>query len=134
MMAEKGQSGSAPVLASYPKGLLNGALVLAAITGLLHLYIGVVIDGLPTGIPLVLIGLVYFGGIGLISANYKRDLLMKVGLGWVTLVIVLWALAAAVNGTGTRDPLSFLDKADEVVLLGLLLRIRMLRSRSTTVR
>lgn len=107
--------------------------MLAAITGLLHLYIGVVILGLPAGIALVLIGLVYFGGIGLISANYKRDLLMKVGLAWVILVIVLWAIAAGFNASGTRDPLSFLDKAVEVVLLGLLLRIRMLRGKSATV-
>ncbi len=112
-------------------GLLNGALILAAITGILHLYIGLVVVGGPYGIlmgvPLDLIGLVYFGGIGLVSANYRRDLWLKAGLGWVVLVLVLWALTAAVNvtGSGSRDILAYVDKADEVVLLGVILRVRM---------
>ena len=127
-------SGSSPQAApkQYPTGLLNGALVLAAITGILHLYIGLVVVGGPyglmMGIPLDLIGLVYFGGVGLVSANYRRDLWLKVGLGWVVLVLVLWALTATLNvtGSGSRDILAYVDKADEIVLLGVILRVWMI--------
>ncbi len=126
-----GDTSAAPV--SYPKGLLNVALVLAGISGVLHSYIGVVVFGLPSGIGLILIALVYFGGIGLIAGNYKRDLLLKVGLGWVILVIILWALTAVAGFAGTRDLLAFVDKAVEVVLLGVLLRIRMVRNKQVTI-
>jgi len=118
---------------SYPKGLLNLVLALAGLSGVFHSYIGVVVFGLPSGIALILIALVYFGGIGLMAANYKRDLLLKVGLGWVILLILLWALTAAAGFTGTRDPLAFVDKSVEVVLLGLLLRIRIVRNKQVIV-
>ncbi|HZY47572.1 MAG TPA: hypothetical protein VFE96_07225 [Candidatus Bathyarchaeia archaeon] len=108
-------------------GLLKVALVLAVVIAILHLYIGLVNYGIPLGIPLVLIALVYLGGVAMIAANYRRDLWLKVALGWVVLVIVLWALSAAVNAPNTMTLLAFLDKAIEVVLLGLLLRIRSTR-------
>src|SRR5712692_1127685 len=126
---------SAPSAASpsYPKGSLNAALALAGPSGALHSYIGIVVFGLPSGIALILIALVYFGGVGLVAANYKRDLLLKVGLGWVVLVIILWASTAAAGLMGTRDPLAFVDKAIEFVLLGLLLRIRMALNRPIAI-
>jgi len=108
---------------------LDAAFGLAAITAILHFYIGVVIVGLPTGIFLILIGLVYLGGIGLIAARYRQDLLLKVGIVWVVVVIVLWAGAAAENAVGTRDPLAYADKIIEVVLLAVLLRLRMARTK-----
>jgi hypothetical protein len=104
----------------YPKGLLNAALVLAVVTAIFHLYIGLVIYGVPLGIPLILIALVYLGGAGMIAANYRRGLWLKVGLGWVVLVVILWAVSAAVDAPNTRILLAYLDKTVEVVLLGLL--------------
>jgi hypothetical protein len=71
-----------------------------------------------------LIGLVYIGGTGMIAANFHRGLWLKVGLGWVVLVIALWALSAAVNAPNTRNPVAYLDKAIEAVLLAFLFLMR----------
>jgi len=58
--------------------------------------------------------------------DYKRKLFLKIGLGWVILVLVLWAATAAVNATGTRNIFAYVDKTDELVLLVVLVRIRMI--------
>ncbi len=113
-------------MTQYNKTLLYGALVLAAISGILELYSGVVTVTLPSGgLLLVLIALVYFGGIALVALNYKSDLLIKIGIGWTLLIIILWAASAAVDATGTRATLSYIDKGIEVVLLVLLVELWM---------
>src|SRR6266699_4843056 len=109
---------------SYSKGLLETALVMAAVTAVLHLYIGILVYGIPLGVPLILIALVYLGGIGLTAANKRRDLWLKIGAYWVIIVIVLWAASAAVNAPNTNIPIAFVDKAVEFILLGILLRMR----------
>ena len=108
----------------FPARFLKPALVLAIVTAFLHLYIGVVIFGIPLGVPLILIAFVYLGGTGMIVANYRRSLWLKIAPAWVSLVIILWALSAAVNAVHTRDLLAYFDKAIELVLLGLLLYMR----------
>ena len=112
----------------YPKNLLNIALVLSALTAVLHLYIGFLVYGIPLGVPLILIALVYLGGIGLVAANNRRDLWLKIGVYWVIIVIVLWAASAAVNAPNTNIPLAYIDKAVEFILLGILLRLRTRKS------
>ena len=126
-MSEKSSATVASLPTRYPKRLLNIVLVLAAVTAILHLYIGIVVYGIPLGIPLILIALVYLGGIGLISANNRRDLWLKIGIYWVIIVIVLWAASAAVNAPNTNIALAYADKAVEFILLGILLRIRTAR-------
>ncbi len=123
-MSEKSGAKGTVATKLYPRNLLNIALVLAAVTAVLHLYIGLVIYGVPLGIPLVLIALVYLGGIGLIAANNRRDLWLKIGIYWIIIVIVLWAASAAVNAPNTNSALAYADKAVEFILLGIFLRIR----------
>ena len=123
-MSEKSNATATSLPTRYPKSLLNIVLILAAVTAILHLYIGIVVYGIPLGIPLILIALVYLGGIGFISANNRRDLWLKIGIYWVIIVIVLWAASAAVNAPNTNIPLAYADKAVEFILLGILLRIR----------
>jgi len=108
----------------YPKRLLNIALLLAAVTAILHLYIGILVYGIPLGVPLILIALVYIGGIVLIAANNRRDRWLKIGIYWVIIIIALWAASAAVNAPNTNIVLAYVDKAVEFILLGILLRIR----------
>ncbi len=127
MKSEKSSATATSLPARYPKSLLNIVLVLAAVTAILHLYIGIVVYGIPLGIPLILIALVYLGGIGLISANNRRDLWLKIGIYWVIIVVVLWAASAAVNAPNTNIALAYVDKAVEFILLGILLRIRTAR-------
>lgn len=107
------------------------ALVLAAISGILHVYVGYVVDGLPNGAALILIGIVYFIGVALVAAKYRRELIFKIGLVWVPLLIVLWAAVAVLNvaGSGARDPAAYAIKVDEVILLGVLFQIRRLTLR-----
>lgn len=127
MMSEKPNATTASRPTKYPKSLLNIVLVLAAVTGVLHLYIGIAVYGIPLGVPLILIALVYLGGIGLISANNRRDFWLKIGIYWVIIVIVLWAASAAANAPNTNIALAYVDKAVEFILLGILLRIRTAR-------
>lgn len=127
MKSEKSGVADRPPITTYPKNLLNLALVLASVTAVLHLYIGLLVYGVPLGVPLILIALVYLGGIGLIAANNRRDLWLKIGIYWVMIVIVLWAVSAAVNAPNTNSVLAYVDKAIEFILLGVLLRIRTAR-------
>jgi hypothetical protein len=100
----------------YPKKLLNVALGLAVVTAIIHLYLGFTI-GYPLGIPLILIALVYLIGTGLIVMNNRRALFLKVGLAWVPVVIILWAVSAAVNAPNTQTVFAYASKGVEVVLL-----------------
>ena len=127
-MDEKSTSAATNRPTTYPKALLETALVLAAVTAVLYLYIGILVYGIPLGVPLILIALAYLGGIGLIAANNRRDLWLKLGVYWVIIVIVLWAASAAVNAPNTNIALAYVAKAVEFVLLGILLRIRTARS------
>jgi hypothetical protein len=124
LMSEKSGATGTVATRTYPKNLLNIALILAAVTAVLHLYIGLLIYGVPLGTPLILIALVYLGGVGLIAANNRRDRWLKIGIYWVILVIVVWAVSAAANAPNTNITLAYADKAVEFVLLGILLRIR----------
>ena len=83
-----------------------------------------VVYGIPLGVPLILIALVYLGGIGLIAVNNRRERWLRIGIYWVIVVIVLWAASAAVNAPNTNIPLAYVDKAVEFILLGILLRMR----------
>jgi len=127
LTGEKSDATTRAPRTSYPKSLLNIALLLAGVTAILHLYIGIWVYGIPLGVPLILIALVYLGGIGLIVANNQRDLWLKIGIYWVIIVIVLWAASAAVNAPNTNTTPAYVAKAVEFVLLGILLRIRTAR-------
>jgi hypothetical protein len=124
LINKKSSEGPANTSTRSSKNLINVALVLAAVTAALHLYIGILVYGIPLGIPLILIALVYLGGIGLIANDIRRDLWLKIGIYWVIIVIVLWAASAAVNAPNTNIPLAYVSKAVEFILLGVLLRLR----------
>ena len=127
MKSEKSNATAAGLPTRYPKSLLNIVLILAAVTAILHLYIGIAVYGIPLGVPLILIALVYLGGFGLVAANNRRDLWLKIGIYWVVIVIVLWAASAAVDAPNTNIILAYIDKAVEFILLGILLRMRTAR-------
>src|SRR2546427_3532823 len=126
-MSEKSDATTKSSTKSYPKSLLNIALALAAVAAILHLYIGILVYGIPLGVPLILIALVYLGGIGLVAANNRRDLWLKIAIYWVIILIVLWAASAAVNAPNTNIVLAYVDKSVEFILLGILLRMRTAR-------
>lgn len=88
------------------------ALTLVAITGLIHLYVGWA-RGRPS---LAVAGLGFFGGLALFLAGYRQRLLYALGIGYVTIQIVLWAVFNA----GEYTLIGYVDKAVQVGLLGAL--------------
>ncbi len=107
------------------RGMLGLALVLAATTGAIHGYIGV--DGLLNGnveiaIPFIGMAVPYFVGVVLIAMGVMPRLWLRIGAGYVILLLVLWAAA------GIHSPLAYVDKAIEVVLVVVL--VTLLRRRA----
>lgn len=91
------------------------AVVLAFLTGLIHLFVGV-----NRGRPSLALAGVGFGvGIALFLAAHRRHMLYLVGSVYVALQIVLWI----VFQQGEYTPLGFLDKAIQILLVALLLAL-----------
>lgn len=90
-------------------------ILFAAVSGVIHLAIGV--GNLPSGqaISFVLAGLGFFGAIALILVNYRRRLVYVIGIPFVLAQIVLWL---ALNGFA--PPLSPTAVVDKVAQVGLI--------------
>lgn len=88
------------------------AVVLALLTGLIHLFVGVD-RGRPS---LVLAGVGFGAGVGLFLVNYRRHTLYLLGSGYVALQIVLWTAFQM----GEYALIGFIDKTIQVLLLVIL--------------
>ncbi len=66
------------------------AVVLAAVTGLVHLALGVSDIGTPTGVSFLLAGAGFVVGIVLFLRGYRRRLLYLLGIPYTALQIVLY--------------------------------------------
>ncbi|WP_458187070.1 DUF7475 family protein [Haladaptatus sp. NG-WS-4] len=88
------------------------AVGLVFVTGLLHIYAGV-IEG---RIPVALAGVGFFGAIGLYLFDYRRTLLYLVGTLYTAIQIPLWYVATG----GEFTIVGYVDKAVQVVLVALL--------------
>lgn len=67
------------------------ATVLAAVTGIIHLYEGVEhLGGEPIAIWFVLAGVGFFGGIVLFWAGFNRELLYPVGIIFTAIQLVAY--------------------------------------------
>lgn len=93
-------------------GLEWFAVALVFVTGVIHLYAGVV-EG---AVPLALAGLGFFGAIVLYLADYRRRLLALVGIVYTGVQIPLWFVANA----GEYATIGYVDKAVQAVLVVLL--------------
>lgn len=91
-------------------------VVLAAVSGVIHLVIGVA--GLPSGLAIsfVLAGLGFFGAIALVLVDYRRRLVYAVGVPFVAAQIVIWFV---LNGF-PLDVTEIVDKAAQLGLLAVL--------------
>jgi hypothetical protein len=104
--------------------LLYTIVTLAVLTGILHLALvpsALGIGGVPGATIFALMAVGYFAGAVLIAANSRPRLWMKVGVVYTQLLIVLWAVGAALDFPGTRAPLAYADKAVEALLVWALL-------------
>ena len=83
---------SGATLGTNPRGnLARIAIALAALTGLIHVYVGIT----RGRVSLLLAGLGFFGGIGVFLAGYWPGLIFLAGIGYVLLQIVLWLVFQA---------------------------------------
>lgn len=88
------------------------AIALAIVTGVVHLYVGWV-RSRPS---LALAGIGFFGGIAVFLTGHRRRLLYALGIGYVGLQIIVWAIVSA----GEYTIIGYVDKTVQVVLLGVL--------------
>ncbi|MFC7045948.1 hypothetical protein ACFQH6_11470 [Halobacteriaceae archaeon GCM10025711] len=85
------------------------AIALALVTGVLHVYAGVV-EG---RVPLTLAGLGFFGAVALFLANYRRRLLYVVGVVYTGIQVPLWYVVNSPEFT----TVGYVDKVVQVVLV-----------------
>ncbi|MFB6157864.1 MAG: hypothetical protein ABEJ34_08490 [Haloferacaceae archaeon] len=78
-------------------------IVLALVSGVIHLAIGVGSITNPLGVSFVLAGLGFFGAVALLLVDYRRRLLYAVGVPFVGVQIVLW-LRSTSNGASRSTP------------------------------
>lgn len=88
------------------------AMGLALITGVFHVYAGI----LEGRIPVALAGVGFFGAIGVFLLDYRRQMLYLLGIGYTAVQIPLWYLA----NVGEFTPIGYADKVIQILLIGIL--------------
>lgn len=88
------------------------AVVLIVVTGVLHVYAGVV-EG---RIPVALAGVGYAGALVLFFLDYRRRLLYLLGIPYTAVQLPLWIVAKSEYGM-----VDYVDKAVQAVLILVLL-------------
>lgn len=91
------------------------AIVLVAITGLIHVYAGFV-EG---RVPVALAGIGFLAAIGLFLLGARRRLLYAVGVVYTAVQIPLWYVAKA----GEFTSLGYADKAVQVAVVVVLVSL-----------
>lgn len=87
------------------------AVALIVVTGVLHIYAGIV-EG---RIPVALAGVGYAGALVLFFLNYRRKLLYAIGIPYTAIQIPLWIVVKSEYGV-----VDYVDKAVQVVLIAVL--------------
>ena len=85
------------------------AIGLVVITGVLHVYSGL----LEGRIPVALAGVGFLGAAVLYLGDFRRRLLALVGIGYTAIQLPLWYLVKA----GEYTTVGYVDKAVQVVLI-----------------
>jgi hypothetical protein len=95
-------------------------VVLAVVSGAIHLALGVGFLPSPFGVSFVLAGLGFAGAVALLLVGYRRRLLYGVGIPFTGVQVVLWYLVR-VRGEGFpafgEATLDYVDKAAQVLLI-----------------
>jgi nicotinamide riboside transporter PnuC len=101
-------------------------IVLAAITGVIHLFLGVSFITGGLGVPFLIAGVGFLAGIAAILLDYRRRQFYLLGIPFTLGQIVLWYVINADRITaGDVGPIGIVDKLAQVafvVVLVLLLR------------
>lgn len=105
-------------------GLHYAGIALAAVTGVIHLWLGVNFLSSPLGVSFLLAGLGFFGAITLVVLDVRRRSVYAVGIPFTAVQILIWAafnwpLDLLGNPIGTVDKVAQLGL---IVVLVVLLR------------
>lgn len=92
------------------------AFGLAAITGVLHIWLGAQFVSSPMGISFLLAGVGFFAGAALVAVDYRRRLIYAIGVPFTAVQIVAWYLVNAPD----FSPIGYLDKAVQVAFIAVL--------------
>lgn len=104
-----------------------GAVALAAVTGVIHLAIGVSSVASfgfePLAVALALAGLGFFGAILLFVRGVRRQRLYVAGVVYTALQIVLWVQFNQLGGDPAISPVEAVDKLVQLLLIGVLVSL-----------
>ena len=89
---------------------------LAVVSGLLHLYLGVLFVGDPLGWSFLFAGVGFLAGSAAVVADYRRPLVSLLGIPFTLGQVVAWYVVNAPNFSA----LGFVDKAAQLGLVALL--------------
>ena len=118
------KTGSHEITVTYPPAVFSTVLLLASAAAAMHVYFGALVYSGNNSIPMYGIAAVYIVGAVLVVANIRRELWLKVGTGWVALLVVLWAGAAFLgNVPHSTDVLAYGVNLLEVALVIALLAL-----------
>lgn len=95
------------------------AIGLAALSGLIHLLLAVIVPATMLRVSFLLAGIGFLGAILLVLVNYRRRLLYLVGIPFVGVQIVLWYLVVEPT-FATLHALDAVDKLAQTLLIVLL--------------
>lgn len=104
------------------------AIVLAVVTGIVHLGLGLATLPSTLGIASVLAAAGYAGAIGLVLVGYRRRLIVALGIPFVGSQIVLWYLLNRPSSLADLAPVAAFDKTVQVLLIGILVALLSRRS------
>ena len=102
-------------------------IVLAAITGIVHLVISTGFLPEPLGISFLLAGLGFLGAVALLLLDVRRRLLYAVGVPYVAVQVVLWYYLNFAAGSkafpADVGTMGAVDKVAQVVLVAVLIAL-----------
>ena len=118
------KTGSHETTITYPPAIFSTVLLLALVAAMIHMYFGAFVYSGNNSIPMYGIAAIYIVGVGLVAANFRRELWLKVGTVWAVLLVVLWATAAFLgNAPHSTDLLAYGVNILEVALVIALLAL-----------
>lgn len=96
-------------------------VVCAAVTGVIHLWLGVTFIDSPMGWSFLAAGVGFFAAIVLLVANVRRRLLYLIGIPYTAVQIPLWWAVNDVQLVDLLEPgIGVLDKLVQVLLIATL--------------
>lgn len=122
-MAQATQTSGGTALATDSLTPLHwGGIGLAAISGVIHLFLGVSFLSGSLGVPFLVAGVGFFAGIGAILVDYRRLQVALLGVPFTAGQIVLWYVINRQDiSAGDVGPIGIVDKVAQVLLIVVLL-------------